>query len=1118
MEQIVFKMKLKHGFEAEYRKRHTEVWPELVCLLKENGIKNYEIFFDKETDILIAVQYMNNNIKAKLQENTVMLEWWNYMADIMETNPDQSPIVVSLEKVFSMPRPCTSSARTIYKNNMLRYLLLCLLALCCLGTAVAQLKTLQANFRHPADKYKPGVYWYFMDGNMSAETITKDLESMKKAGIGNLIFLTVNVGIPTGPVEFLSDKWTSLFVHAEKEARRLGIEITLGIGPGWTGSGGPWVKGSQSMQHLVSSQVRVSAGDKRKIILPLPPPKKPFFGEGGLSPEVRKEWLAYYKDVAVLAFPTTGQDKPIEDYEEKALYYRAPYSSGVVRSNLASPVNGSNGKNAIKKNQIIDLTSKMQPDGTLNWSPPSGKWAIMRFVSRNNGAITRPAPTAGLGLESDKFDTVALNDHLDKYVGNLLRKIGKTDGSSGGGLKRLHMDSWEMGAQNWTALFRKEFIKRRGYDPLKYYPVYAGNIVGSLEESERFLWDLRQTAQELVLDNHAKQVKAYAKRNQLSLSIEPYDMNPTADLELGAVADVPMAEFWSKGFGFNSTYSVIESTSIGHVNGKSLIPAEAFTAQDNEGWKQHPTSMKNQGDWAFASGINRFVYHTFQNQFLADSLKPGATMGPYGVHWDRSQTWWTMVSGYHDYVTRCQYILQQGRTVADVLYLTPEGSPLVFVPPASAIVGDTVGDRRGYNFDGCAPGQLMKATVENHQVMFPGGASYKLLVLPVYESMTPQLLTKIGELVRQGATIVGNPPLRSPSLVGYPACDQKVASLSKTIWGGSVLPSTITHRKYGEGEVIWGKPVSDKPDKLYPHYDITSAILKSGGLTEDFTSNGDLRYTHRSSPEWDIYFVSNKTNKPVNSVSDFRTVKGSPELWDAVTGKTQKTTRFKKNAQKTSVAMHLEAFESTFVVFAKENNWKPTSLDTGVYTKTLQTITGSWELNFDPKWGGPASVKFDELTDWTKNKNEGIKYYSGEAVYHKKFDLAEASAGALYLELGNVKNMARVTLNGKDLGIVWTAPWHVDITEAVKSKDNDLKIEVINLWPNRLIGDEKKPYDGIVDDKWPEWLLQGKPRTSGRYTFTTNNPYHADSPLFPSGLMGPVTIKTNDNTELVKKN
>ncbi|MDN5283827.1 MAG: glycosyl hydrolase [Mucilaginibacter sp.] len=972
-------------------------------------------------------------------------------------------------------------------------------------TVNAQLGQLKANFAHPADHYKPGVYWYFMDGNMSAETITRDLVSMKEAGIGNLIFLEVNVGVPRGKVGFLSDEWMALFTHAEKEARRLGIEITLGIGPGWTGSGGPWVKAEQSMQHLVSSSITVNAADHQKIVLPIPPPKKPFFGEGSLTAEFKKDWQAYYKDVAVLAFPAGLEIPKITDYEEKALYYRAPFSSGIVKPYLLSPSVKSDRQSAIKKDDILDLTDKLQPDGTLNWSPPQGKWIVMRFGSRNNGAITRPAPVPGLGFESDKFDTAALNYHLDHYVGRILKRIGGVDPHATGGLKRLHMDSWEMGAQNWTGTFRKEFIKRRGYDPLKYYPVYAGEVVGSLAESERFLWDLRQTSQELVLENHAEHVKAYAKRNHLSLSIEPYDMTPLADLELGSVADVPMAEFWSKGYGFNSTYSVIEATSVAHVMGRSLMPAEAFTAQDNEGWKQHPASMKNQGDWAFASGINRFVYHTFQNQFLADSLKPGTTMGPYGVHWDRSQTWWPMVNAYHDYVTRCQYLLQQGRTVADVLYLTPEGSPHVFVPPLSAIKGDTIGDRKGYNFDGCSPGQLMTATVRNNKVIFRGGASYEILVLPVYESMTPQLLQKISELIKLGATVVGSPPLRSPSLSGYPYCDSKVQTLAKLVWGSNTPPDKETYRHYGKGTIVWGGEVNTNIDHLYPSYKVTSQILKAKKVLEDFVTDGAVRYTHRTDPNWEIYFVSNTTGQDINVAAGFRTQKGSPELWDAISGKVSRIHQFIAAKDITSVPLHLSAYQSCFVVFSKDNQWASSSGSIAA-SKTLITLSGPWDVSFNLKWGGPAHTVFEKLADWTQSTEEGIKYYSGIAAYHKKFDITTPSEGPVYLDLGKVKNIARVTLNGKDLGVVWTAPWRIDISPALQSGSNDLKIEVANLWPNRLIGDEKKPYDGIVNDQWPTWLVNGQPRTSGRYTFTTTRQYNANSPLLESGLLGPVTI------------
>ena len=427
---------------------------------------------------------------------------------------------------------------------------------------------LKAGFINPPASAKPGVYWYFMDGNMNKESITKDLESMKKAGIGNLIFLEVNVGIQRGKVDFLSDEWQELFKYAIKEAERLGIEITLGIGPGWTGSGGPWVKPEQSMQHLVSSSITVKGGQSEKIVLPVPPPKKPYFGEGALSPQLKTEWNAFYEDVAVLAYPTPAESKKIADIDEKALYYRAPYSSAPhVKQYLPSLAEypATDKQTAVSKSQIIDLTKYLKPDGTLNWTPPAGNWTIMRFGRRNNGAITRPAPVPGLGFEADKFDTVALNAHLDDYVGKLLRKTGGANAKSLGGLKRLHMDSWEMGSQNWTPHFRAEFMKRRGYDPLPFYPVYAGQIVGNEETSERFLWDLRQTSQELILEYHAQAVKKYAHKNGLTLSIEPYDMNPTADLELGAVADVPMSEFWSKGFGFNSSFSTVEATSIAHV-------------------------------------------------------------------------------------------------------------------------------------------------------------------------------------------------------------------------------------------------------------------------------------------------------------------------------------------------------------------------------------------------------------------------------------------------------------------------------------------------------------------------------------------------------------------------
>ncbi len=1005
----------------------------------------------------------------------------------------------------------------------------------------SSLSELKKGFLNPPDSARPGVYWYFMDGNISKEAITADLESMKKVGIGTVLFLEVNVGIPRGKVDFMSEEWMNLFTHIVRESERLGITITLGVGPGWTGSGGPWVTGAQSMKHLVFSSVQVSGNETKPVVLPKPAPMNPYFGDGAFTPELKQKWLDYYEDVCVLAFPTPAGDFKISDITEKALYYREPYTSKPgVKPFLPSMAKYSElaKGTAISPDKIIDVTTFMKPDGTLDWKAPKGNWTIMRFGSRNNGAVTRPAPLPGVGFEADKMDTTAINAHMASFTGKLLEKTGMPDKNKQGGLKMLHMDSWEMGAQNWTLKLREEFKKRRGYDPLPFYPVYAGLVVESLEKSERFLWDLRQTSQELVIENHAMHLKKYAQKYNMGFSIEPYDMNPTADMELGAVADVPMCEFWSKDYGFNSSFSCIQAASIAHIEGKKVVAAEAYTAY-LDAWKQYPGSMKDQGDWAFAAGINKFMYHTYQHQVLPDNLKPGMTMGPYGVHHDRSQTWWPMADAYHKYVSRCSYILQQGQTVADILYLTPEGAPQVFRAPASALTKGIVPDkslvftakeemlpgeskdaflpdRKGYNFDGCSPSEILKASVVDGKIVFPSGASYYILVLPKTETMTPALLTKIESLIKDGAVIIGNPPRKSPSLVNYPECDTQVTAKSLSMWGATTAPSKITERKLGKGKIYWGGDYSNfNLPELYPNYDATAIILREMGIPEDFESTGLVRYTHKLIKSGEIYFVSNKTNTALTANCSFRVSEGTPELWNPMTGETRELPDFEVKKGQIQIPLQFEGSESYFIVFNKDKKAKPAN-STGVKNfaqpEVLFEVSSSWKVSFNPIWGGPENVVFDKLVDWTSRPEEGIKYYSGIATYHNTVKLSENvtadKKSDIYLDLGEVNNLARIRVNGKDMGVVWTAPFRIKITEAVVTGENKIDIEVANLWPNRLIGDEKKPDDGIKDNKWPEWLLKGTPRTSGRYTFTTFKHYNADSPLLKSGLIGPVKILT----------
>lgn len=973
-------------------------------------------------------------------------------------------------------------------------------------------------FVTPPDSVKPGVYWYFMDGNLSRKGMTDDLEAMKRAGIGSVIFLEVNVGIPRGKETLLSDSWQALFKHAVKETERLGIIFTMGSGPGWAGSGGPWVDPAQSMQHLVAADTIVQGPLKFMAALPIPQPKKPYFGYGTLTDSLRKKWSNYYKDVAVLAFPTPEKSTYIPDWEEKALYYRAPFSSVKgVKAFLATPLYypqtapGS----AIPKKQITELTPLLDANGSLQWDVPPGKWTIERIGLRNNGAVTRPAPQPGLGFECDKMDTTAFNLHYEAFIGKLLKNIGQQNPSSTGGWKMIHIDSWEMGAQNWTTDFRSEFQKRRHYDPLFYLPAYQGTIVGSIEITERFLWDLRQTAQELVIERHAGHFKKLGSRSGMRLSIEPYDMNPTADMELGAVADVPMCEFWSKNYGYNTSFSGIEATSIAHVLGKPVVQAEAFTAEKSEGWKLYPDALKNQGDWAFALGINKFFYHTFAHQPLDDQLKPGMTMGPYGVHWDRNQTWWPMADAYHSYISRCSYLLQQGKNVADYLYLTPEGAPHVFRPPLSALTGnDTLPDKRGYSFDGCSPGMLMKASVVANKIVFPDGGSYHLLVLPHIETMTPELLQKIESLVRQGACITGIPLKKSPSLVNYPACDEEVVKISQRMWSKNTLPGKLDGLRCGSGR-IFSYEIDSSIDSTRPYqgYETTAEILRRLNVAEDFVADGPVRYAHRKLPDMEIYFISNRSKNKINVNCSFRDGEGTPELWNPLNGNNRLLTQFSRHANVCTIPIDFEPHQSFFVIFGKNEQYGTLKRSNFPVNKPLMTLDGNWKVSFDPKWGGPGEIAFEHLQDWSTHIEPGIKYYSGTAIYRKAFLLTPEmiqSNPRMLINLGEVYNLAQVTLNGVELGKLWTAPWSLELTKAIRAGNNYLEIKVVNLWPNRLIGDEQYPSDGIVNHQWPDWLLNNQERNSKRTSFATYNFYKKDAPLLKSGLLGPVQILSEE--------
>lgn len=988
----------------------------------------------------------------------------------------------------------------------MKYSLLILLLTLLSGTTPTT-DRLKEEFKNPPETSKPGVYWYFMDGNLSKTEMTKDLESMKAAGINNLIFLEVGIGVPRGPVDFMSEEWQQLFVHAVREAERLNIQISMGAGPGWCGSGGPWVKPEESMKHLVFSETEIAGNNKINIVLPVPEQRK--------TPWHNMKDL-YYKDVVTYAIPV--KIKPIIlNINEKALYERYPYSSYPnVNAFLPAPAKYKQVDDSaiLHKNEIIDISKFVNEQGQLVWDVPAGNWTIIRMGLRVTGASTRPAPEPAIGLESDKLSAAAFEHHLNNFTDILLKKVAPL--KAGKGWTGFHMDSWESGSQNWTEGIAEEFKKRRGYDPAPYYLAYTGRAITNIETTERFLWDIRKTCQELLLQNHAEFAKTYAHKNGLVLTIEPYDMNPAGDLDLGAVADVIMAEFWSKRFGFDTHYAVVEATSISHITGQPIVGAEAFTSHNEQAWQEYPWSMKDQSDWALALGVNRFIYHTFAHKPLGDKYRPGMTMGRYGVHWDRGQTWWPMVGAYHKYISRASHLMQQGQGVSDILYLTPEGAPMVFTPPADAMeTNGKIPDKKGYGFDGCSPKMLIeRADVSNGKIVFPGASSYELMVLPNFKTMTPELLEKITSLVEKGATIIGIPPAKSPSLVNYPSCDIKVKLLAEKLWGTNKIPAAISKRLFGKGEIYWGGTLSKHTTDsvLYPSYAAVAEILLQKKIREDFHSkNNSIRYGHRKTADRDIYFIANRTDSFQTTTGTFRAV-GTPELWCATTGEIKKIKNYSVKDGLTSIPLEFFPSESYFLVFSVDKN-KPSSVKNTasnfIRLKEIKTLEGAWNVSFNNKMGGPKNIQFKNLQDWTTHEMRGIKFYSGIATYKKTFTITGIKNEKCFIDLGTVHDMASVKLNGKDLGVIWCAPWRLDISNALKEGSNALEIQVANRWINRLLGDRQAPDSSVRTVKFDNGLLGGQTFKTGRYTFTTEasmRSFKFKEPL-PSGLLGPVKIE-----------
>ncbi|MBN2579267.1 MAG: hypothetical protein JXB10_09775 [Pirellulales bacterium] len=1059
------------------------------------------------------------------------------------------------------------------------------------------------NFASPPDSARPHTWWHWLNGNVTKEGITADLESMQRAGIGGFQLFNVSEGIPEGPVAVMSPQWLDLVRHTAAEADRLGLELCIMNCPGWSNSGGPWIKPEHAMQTVVISETQAQGPSRFDAALPQPATNADF-----------------YRDIAVLAFPTPSRKVSIEGLAQKALM-GFEYQYGMNPDPKEIPAAA-----VVARKEIIDLTSRMGTDGKLTWEVPEGNWTILRIGHTPTGKTNHPAPPSGTGLECDKLSREAMDAHWAGGIEPILKHLGPLAGKS---LNNCLIDSYEVGDNNWTPRFREEFIRRCGYDPLPFLPVLSGRYVDGGEVTERFLWDFRRTIGDLFAENYYGRFSELCRQHGLQASFEPYD-GPFECLQAGATADVVMGEFWVSSNFNDISNSVKLAASIGHTHGIRYIGAESFTAAPANGrWLNHPGSLKLQGDYVWSMGVNRFIFHTYAHQPWKN-VSPGMTMGQWGTRFGRTNTWWEQSRPWMDYLARSQYLLQQGRCAADVLFFGGEASPNgnVYRPDLKA---------KGYDYDAMGTDLIPSLSVDDGRITTPAGGSYRMLVLPETTWMTPKLARKVGELVRAGGIVLAPKPEKSPSLSDYPACDEQLRKIADEVWG-----ETPGDHKLGKGRVISGRPVEE--------------VLAMLGVKPDCTalhSESQPAFIHRIAQRADLYFVSNQKRLPETMECAFPVAGRLPELWDPETGRIQPAPQWRVEDGRTIVTLNFEPAGSVFVVFrqaasppadpivkiarqdgedsafrvpkleirravygdfTRPDGGKvdvtsqlaarvkdgclsaPVSndlagdpavnvikelqveyaLDGAVHSATFREYevlqlppeddplllqprprlfledgrlsllapkagryvlttasgkektvtvdalpdpeeqTGSWEVTFPADRGAPAGAVFDRLISWSDHPDAGIKYFSGAATYRKTINVPAACLGKnrrLLLDLGRVKEIAEVRLNGRDLGILWKTPFRVDVTKAARAGENELEVRVTNLWPNRLIGDEQLPEDcqwnGVRLEKWPEWFLKGESRpVPERRTFTTWKQWYKDSPLLPSGLLGPVVLRT----------
>ena len=1073
---------------------------------------------------------------------------------------------------------------------------------------------LRSAFAKPPQGVGPGIYWYWLGGNVTREGITADLEAMRDVGIWNPMLFTIGKSGPDTPIQppadVLTPHWWDLLEHAAAEAARLGMILSVNSCDGWATASGPWITPELSMQYVVWSEQTIEGGKHFDAVLPQPPAKRDYYREIATialpypreweetsfnrrprittnlplqvpdvtvlsDPDNRGEvvdtrqsgWIEYafdapftlrcvrvhtpsppgyapgvyraanslevqasddgmtFRRIGALEYPRHGWQTDLTTLthavpQTTARYFRLvhtqippqPYQEeydfgqdtrlrffSIVLSSepRIHHLQGKTGEQwalsrrtsaadvpdsaCIPLQSIVDLTSKVDAAGKLAWDVPRGRWRVLRLGYTTTGAQNSAAGGAQ-GLECDRFSAAAARLQFDSWFGQALARVGPT--LVGKVLHVLHVDSWEAGSQNWSPGFAAGFHSLRGYDLLPYIATLTGVPLVSADVSERVLLDVRRTINDLMQSGFFATLTRLAHQQGCLVSAEPPNPTFTADgLEHFGWVDWPMGEFWLKTPRNDKPTDIKDAVCGARLYGKPIAAAEAFT-QSLMSWDEHPFTFKAPGDRVYCEGVNRFMLHVYAQQPWLDRA-PGMTLNGIGTFFSRTQTWWRPGKAWFDYLRRCQALLQEGVAVADVCYFTGENLPARALLPRQL----SVPLPEGYSYDCINRDGLLHLTeVRDGWLVCKGGGRYRVLVLPDDELMTPEIATRLRELVRAGATVVGpRRPMRSPSLTNAAAADATVGEVAEELWGP-------------------GGRVSRSLDL---------------GLPPDVEVNApSIRWTHRRGPDWDVFFLSNQADSARSVTATFRVAGRRPQLWHADTGEIERLALWREEDGRTVVPLNFAPVGSVFVVFARPTGAQPyyTAIegDGGVSLREGEAIVsepGNWILrdnrggerrlsvrslprpiDLDGPWqvgfaGGPA-LTFPALVSWTERPEEAVKYYSGTAHYAKALTLPE-TRGEVWLELGAVHDLVEVWLNSQQLGVLWKPPFRINVTRAVRAGRNQLELAVTNTWHNRLVGDSGKEV---------------------RQTFVfpmlrLGKPWLPATGLLPAGLLGPVRLR-----------